>query len=176
MEKKNIKNSPIALLFFLLVFFNCSKNKDFIEVTQGLTMNPSEPRYGIKLTSDNNLFFCKEKIVNGKRTAEYNYYKYKGTIDFETYKKQILHTYNNRIRPSYIKVNDAEYYQLCYNISSKKYKQTFIESDLNSLQEEVLFKLINFPDKNFKSFKEISHYNFSTELLNEKLPQPPALK
>lgn len=174
MEKRNIilRNSLI-FLFICTLFCGCKKETEFIEITEGLSMNPSEPRIGIKITSDNNLYLCKEIIIDGRKTEKYKYYKNTETVDFEKFKNDIISNFKNNIEPTYIKVSDATYYQLLYKVSSKVYKSNFIESDLTKKQNQIIFKIINL--YKLKNYKEIPNYEFSKELLNEKLPPPPPL-
>ncbi|MCJ7935380.1 MAG: hypothetical protein MUW56_17590 [Chryseobacterium sp.] len=174
MERRNmiLKNSLI-FLFICTILCGCKKEIEFIEITEGRSMNPSEPRIGIKITSNNDLYLCKEIIIDGRKTEKYKYYKNTKPVNFEKFKKEIISTFKNNIEPTYIKVNDATYYQLFYKVSSKVYKSKFIESDLTSTQNQIFFKIINL--YKLKNYKEISEYDFSKELLNEKLPQPPPL-
>jgi len=174
MERRNIvlKNSLI-FLFICTLLCGCKKETEFIEITEGLSMNRSEPRIGIKITSNNELYLCKEIIIDGRKTEKYKYYKNTESVNFEKFKKKIISNFKNNIVPTYIKVSDEAYYQLFYEASSKTYKSKFIESDLTTKQNEILFEIINL--SKLKNYNEISNYDFSKELLNEKLPPPPPL-
>ncbi|WP_126730335.1 hypothetical protein [Chryseobacterium lacus] len=168
-----LQNSWILIFICILLSGCADKEIEFIEITEGRGMNPSEPRIGIKITSNNDLYLCREVIIDGRKTEKYKYYKNTQAADFERFKKDIVDHFENNIEPTYIKVNDATYYQLFYKVSSKVYKSTFTERDLTNSQNQVLFKVINL--SKLKNFKEIPEYEFSKELLEEKLPVPPAL-
>ncbi|GGP06312.1 hypothetical protein GCM10010992_26020 [Cloacibacterium rupense] len=154
-----------SFFILLILLFSCNKESEFIEVTQGIGMNPAEPRYGVLVTSNNELFFCNEIISNGKRTSKYKYYKYNESIDFSSYKEMVLKNFKDKINSKSLKVNDAEYYQLKYKTSSKQYKSIFFESDLNPEQFEILMNFIRLPDNKLKLSEEIPFYNFSSDLL-----------
>jgi len=170
MEKKFIILSSF-LLFFL---FGCNNHEiNFIEITKGSSMDPSQPRIGIKITSDNELYVCKEEITNGERTGNYKYYKSNKSIKFVEYKKEILKYFDKNPSNSYFQVNDATFYQLYYVLDKKVYKSKFIESNLNNNQSRLIFKLIDSYLQ--RDLKQIPSYDFSIELLEEKLPPPPPL-
>lgn len=175
MEKKSVmlKNSWLFLLICIALSGCGKKEIEFIEITEGRSMNPSQPRIGIKVTSNNDLYLCREIIIDGRKTEKYKYYKNTETVDFEKFKNDIISNFKNNIEPTYVKVSDATYYQLIYNVSSTVYKSKFIESDLTNEQNQVLFKIINL--SKLKNYKEIPKYEFSKELLEERLPEPPSL-
>ncbi|PWN67036.1 hypothetical protein [Chryseobacterium oncorhynchi] len=175
MEKKNIMlKSSWTFLLICLMLSGCGKKEiEFIEITEGRSTNPSEPRIGIKVTSNNDLYLCREIIIDGRKTERYIYYKNIESVNFEKFKKDIVDNFETKIDPTYIKASDAKYYQLFYKVSSKVYKSRFIESDLTDVQNKVLFEIINL--SKLRNYKEIPKYEFSKELLQEKLPQPPPL-
>ncbi|MGD1318725.1 hypothetical protein [Chryseobacterium sp. 2R14A] len=175
MEKRNmtLKNNFFLIIFLVSIVGCKNKETEFIEITEGRSMNPSEPRIGIKITSSNNSYLCTEIILDGRRTEKYKYFKNTKPVNFNELKKQVLENFDTNIKPDYIKANDATYYQLTYHLSSKKYKSKFIESDLTYLQSQLLLKIMNL--SKLKNYKEIGTHDFSKELLEEKLPAPPSL-
>lgn len=175
MEKKNIMLKNSWIYIFLCIFLSgCTHEEiEFIEITEGRGMNPSEPRIGVRITSNNELYLCKEIIIDGRKTEKYKYYKNTHGVDFQWFKNDIVNNFDENIEPTYIKISDATYYQLFYKISSQVYKSRFTEKDLTNSQSQVLFKVMNL--SKLKNYKEIPKHEFSKELLEEELPDPPAL-
>lgn len=168
-----LKNSWLFLLICIALSGCGKKEIEFIEITEGRSMNPSQPRIGIKVTSNNDLYLCREIIIDGRKTEKYIYYKNIESVNFEKLKKEIVANFEKNIKSTYIKSNDATYYQLIYKVSSTVYKSKFIENDLTNEQNQVLFKIISL--SKLKNYKEIPKYDFSKELLEERLPEPPSL-
>ncbi len=83
---------------------NCSENGEkYIEFTKGRQMDPQAPRFGIKLSDDNHVYLCEEKMNSeegshalGFHTGKYRFYKSESKIDFSKYETLVLENFFHR--------------------------------------------------------------------------------
>ncbi len=167
-------------LFLTLLQISCVKrNDDYIEFTYGLSMNPEFPRAGIKIKSDNYVYYCEEIINLGDKdfvnnqTGKYKFYKSEQKIEFSKYKALVIKNFSEKIHKNYISIADATYEQIDFKLDSQKVKQGFFSIQLNPNQEKVQNEIWEL--KNRLKFKPIDSIYFNQERLQEKLPEPPAL-
>ncbi len=142
-------------------------------------MDPEFPRAGIKLKSDNYVYYCEEimnigdKYYLNNQTGKYKFYKSEDKIDFSKYKKLVIENFAEKIHKNYISIADATYEQIDFKLDSQKVKQGFFSIQLNENQKKVnneIWKL-----KNKLKFKSIDSIYFNQERLQEKFPEPPPL-
>lgn len=158
-----MKNTLILIILFF--FYGCEKKIDFIELTTSVSQNPAQPRFGIQINSENNLYVCKEVIVENRRSSKFQYYLSNQHIDFEKFKSLFLRNFkNNNITSENTSIQDATFYQIYYNLNNIKYRSTFIESDLNPIQHKIFTELYEF--SNNRDMKRIQFHKFSTKLFS----------
>ena len=176
------KFSTILLTFSIIVLnVNCSqKNKEYIEFTEGRKVDPKSPRFGIKISDDNYVYLCEEKMdlekksfALGFHTGKYKYYKSEEKVEFSKYKELVIKNFSDKIHKNYISIADATYEQIDFNLDSKKIKQGFFHIQLNSNQEKIINEIWDL--KKELKFKYIDSIYFNQERLQEKLPEPPFL-
>lgn len=154
------------IFFIALIFISCDNgNNDKIVLTNGISMNPAEPRFGIEIKKDT-LYYC-EEIINNK--GNYNYYKSK--IDSKIFldlRNDIENEFEENIENK--SIEDATPFELytCFDNNIKKNK--FYFSFLNKNQIKVIKTIIKL--KEIK-MEKIDYHHFPYELLTEKLPEPP---
>ena len=181
---KNVLKSKI-IAFIILIFvtipqISCDKNEniEFIEFTKGFIMDPDLPRTGIKITSDNYVYYCEEvmnpedKYYLNKNNVKYKFFKSQQKIDFSKFKEIVLKNFSNNINKK--SIVDDTYCQIYFNINNKEVRNEFYESELNSVQFKIGNEIWNF--KNTLTFKPIDSIYFSQERLQERLPEPPPLE
>lgn len=155
------------------------KDQEFIEFTYGLSMNPEFPRTGIKIKSDNYVYYCEETMNLGDKyylnnhTGKYQFYKSEKKIEFSNYKELVIKNFSEKIHKNYISIADATYEQIDFKLDTKKVKQGFFSIQLNQNQENVHKEIWEL--KNKLKFKPIDSIYFNQERLQEKLPKPPPL-
>lgn len=169
----------ISLLILALLQISCTKNNDeFIEFTYGLSMDPQFPRAGIKLKSDNYVYYCEEIMNIGEKyylnnqTGKYKFYRSEKKIDFSKYKSLILENFSEKIHKNYFTIADATYEQIDFKLDSKKIKQEFFNVQLNQNQKNIQNEIWEL--KNKLKFKSIDSIYFNQEKLQEKLPEEPS--
>ena len=170
----------VTLLIFTFLQISCAKNNDeYIEFTYGLSMAPEFPRAGIKLKSDNYVYYC-EEIMNigdqfylNNQTGKYKFYKSEEKIDFSKYKDLVIKNFSEKIHKNYISIADATYEQIDFKLDSKIVKQGFFSVQLNQNQKNIQNEIWEL--KNKLKFKPIDSIYFNQERLQEKLPEPPPL-
>lgn len=157
---------------------SCSKKDgDFIEFTFGLSEDPKYPRAGIKIRSDDYVYYCEEIMNKGEsyhlnhHTGKYNFFKSEEKIDFEKYKDLILRNYSAEMENNSIIILDATFENINFKVEDKKRFQNFYYSQLNKNQIAIYNEIWELK-KNLK-FKITDSILFSQKLLQEKLPQPP---
>ena len=179
---KTIALNKISLLFLVLTMLqiSCNKNnEDFIEFTYGLSMNPEFPRAGIKIKGDNYVYYCEEIMNLGDKyylknqTGKYKYYKSEQKVEFSKYEELVIKNFSDKIHKNYIGIADATYEQIDFNLDSKKVKQAFFNTQLNSNQEKIINQIWELKKK--LKFKSIDSIYFNQERLQEKRPEPPLL-
>ncbi|UWX68216.1 hypothetical protein NZD85_06365 [Empedobacter stercoris] len=182
MKTAPINKISIFILLLIITFLQISctkKSEDFIEFTYGLSMDPEFPRAGIKIKSDNYVYYCEEIINKGDKyylnnqTGKYKFYKSEEKIKFSKYKELVIKNFSEKIHKNYISIADATYEQIDFKLDSKKIKQGFFNVQLNQNQRNIqneIWKL-----KNKLKFKSIDSIYFNQERLQEKLPEPPPL-
>ena len=158
----------------LLYIIGCSKasTSEKIVLTSGLNTNPSEPRFGIEL-NNNHVFYCVENLEN-----KGYYFYYEGIIksdDFKKIKNKIKVFYESKINTKNVK--DGDRYELLYchknTVKSIIFETKFLNAEQLSLLEEIIsFK---YTDTKNIDFKSIDFHEFPKTLLQEKLPEPPAV-
>ena len=171
--------SRFSILFlFLILLSSCSKDEiQYIELTSGREMDPKKARFGIKIMSDNYFYLCKEEMninsVNySYHTGKYKYYKSDSKIDFMEYQALISSNFSKDKRVAFKSIADEGAYQIKYDFYNEKDKYRFYYFSLNEKQSfifEMLEKL------KYEKFKPIDSIEFSKDLLQEKLPDPPKL-
>lgn len=161
------------------MILSCYKDKEiqYLELTSGLAMDPHQGRFGIKIISDNYFYICKEIMdIDSEKidhhTGKYKYYKSVSKIDFIEYQALISTNFAKEKRLVFHSIADAEAYQIKYHFYNGKDKYRFYSSNLNEKQNYVIEMLENL---RHKKFKEIDSIEFSSDLLQEKLPEPPKL-
>lgn len=174
--------NKLILKSLILVFFtfliSCSKNDgNFIELTRGLSMDPSYPRTGIKIKNDNYVYYCEEIMNNGENyylnhhTGKYKFYKSEEKIDFVKYKDLILKNYSTEIKKNYTAIEDAALESINFKLDNEERMQNFYYSQLNKNQGSIYNEIWKL--KKELKFKKTDSILFSQKLLQEKLPKPP---
>lgn len=171
------QNKIIFLLFILLNILSCcsKESNDFIELTSGREMDPTVPRFGIKLKSDNYLYYCNE-IMKGEdrysiyHTGKYKYYKSKDQFNFSEHQNLIHQYFPESTLIDFHTVPDATAYQIKYKLNNISKKKLFYLDNLNEKQYIVFQKMYALKRN---TFIEIDSIEFSKDLLQEKLPEPP---
>ena len=177
-----IKNIlKIIFAVSLLATISCSNNNhDFIEFTEGRSMDPKQPRSGIKLIANGDVYYCKEIMLKGEsesgfdyHTRKYEFFKSKSKIDFEKYKIVLLKNMAKIPKEADYRFPDATLRQIEYKLNNKNYKTHFYHVHLNEKQESIyneIWKLIEILE-----FKKTDSISFNKNLLDSKLPAPPKL-
>lgn len=163
----------VYCIIIILVFFSCKEKKklEYIEITTGVHMDPSEPRIGIYINNNDSLYFCKEIVNNKGRTGSYKYYKFNDKINFSRYRNQVLKEFNKPFL--FRSIIDEQPKQISYSLEKVNYKQKFYFNQLNSNQKKAYNDIVSLILEG--NFIEISNYNFSQNLLYQKnQPEPPA--
>lgn len=156
----------IIIIIVSFIFISCNKeNSDRIVLTSGLSMNPDEPRFGIEIKKDT-LYYCEETAGS---STKYNYYKSKiDPIVFLNLRKEIKNEFK------VILVNksivDATQFQLYTSFDEKIEQENFYFTFLNEKQKKLINGILKLKDN---KLEKIKYHNFPSELLTEKLPQPP---
>lgn len=181
MTSKNLKKLRTILVCFSMVFTitNCSENKArYIEFTKGRQMDPQAPRFGIKLSDDNHVYLCEEKMNSeegshalGYHTGKYRFYKSEGKIDFSKYETLILENFSTEIPRNFIKIDDATFEQINFNLENQNRIQNFYEVQLHSDQENIYNQIWKLKEE--LKFIQIDSVFFHQKLLQEKLSEPP---
>lgn len=157
----------LIMVFFL---FSCQKkggNNDYIEITKGFDMDPKEARIGIILSSNDSLYLCREIIKERKGTGKYEYFKLNDTINFNKFKKRILKEFKEINNHS--SIPDAQPTQLKYQLGNDNYNQIFYIHNLPLKQQKTIKDIFDLQKS--KTFKKINYYKFSSDLLQEKIPE-----
>lgn len=168
----------IISFLFLVFILSCSKDKcQFLELTSGRAMDPSQGRFGVKVMSDNYFYVCKEVMnVDSDKyynhTGKYRYYKSASKIDFLEYQALITTNFSKDKRVAFHAIPDECAYQIHYNFNTDKDKYRFYRFHLNEKQSFIFGMLDSL---RYKKFKEIGSIEFSSDLLQERLPEPPKL-
>ena len=170
------KFSILFLYLILLLLSSCSKDEiKYIELTSGSEMDPSKARFGIKIKSDNYVYFCKEIMdINPDKydyhTGKYNYYKSISKVDFMEYQALVFNNFSRDKVDAFSPIPDATAYQVKFQFTNAQEKLTFYPEYLN---EKQLFIFEMLERLKFKKFKPIDSIEFSKDLLQEKLPELP---
>lgn len=128
-------------------------------------MNPDEPRFGVEISNDR-IYTCQENITNKEN---YNYYS--GDLDsniFKDIENDLVKVFDGNVKSG--NIVDATPYQLDFTIGGKERKIKFYFHYLSQEQINVINKIINLKDNDFK---KIEYHKFPLDLLNKKLPEPP---
>ena len=179
MRKKTlVKINILTLITFTLltVLISCDKNVEYIELTEGRSMDPRAPRYGIKITNEDDAYLCIEKMASkegsfalGYHTGKYEFYKSKEKINFSEVQSKILINYSKPVKK--VKIVDATFENITFKFDKNIHSDFFYYSQLNSEQREThdeIWKL-----KNSLEFEKTDSVYFNQNLLQEKLPEPP---
>lgn len=182
MQTAPINKISIFFLFLILTLLqiSCTKNNhDYIEFTYGLSMNPEFPRAGIKIKSDDYVYYCEEMMNLGDKyylnnqTGKYKFYKSEEKIEFYKYKELVIKIFSEKIHKDYISIADATYEQIDFKLDSQKVKQGFFNIQLNENQEKIKNEIWELKDK--LKFKSVDSIYFNQERLQEKFPEAPPL-
>ena len=157
------------ILVFLLVSCNKNESKEFIELTKGASMDPSEPRIGILINNKDSVYICREVIKNNERTEEYIFFNSLNKVSFNKYKNEMLKSFNKSF--SFNSIPDAQAQQIVYYLNGKEYKQVFYFHKLSGEQKKVINDILKMSD--ILDLHEVSNHKFSQELLHEVNPIPP---
>ena len=113
---------------------SCTKKEsEFIEFTNGLSMDPKFPRAGIKIKNDNYVYYCVEVMNLGEQyylnnqTGKYKFYKSEEKVQFSKYKNLVIENFSQKIHKNNKGPEDATYEQIVYELDSKKEKQGFFD-------------------------------------------------
>lgn len=142
-----------------------------------MEMDPSKERFGVKIKSDNYIYFCKETMdVNPNKydyhTGKYSYYKSISKVDFMEYQALVFNNFSRDKVDAFSPVPDATSYQVKFQFKNAQEKLTFYPEYLNEKQL-LIFEMLE--KLKYKKFKSIDSIEFSKDLLQEKLPIPPKL-
>ncbi|MEG2078114.1 hypothetical protein [Chryseobacterium sp.] len=160
----------IKVILVIFLFISChKKNREYVELTIGNSMNPVEPRTGILISDTDSVYISKETISHGERTGKYKYFKVSESVDFEKFKKSIIESFNDSIR--FHSIPDNQPKQIVYLLNNKRYKQIFYYDQLSKKQKIAINNLLML--RKSQNLLQIPYYHFSDELLNYKLPDPP---
>jgi hypothetical protein len=156
-----MKTKIIVLIAGLLSFCCCTKENEKIILTSGISMDPSELRFGIELTNDS-LFYC---VETNPLSGQYNYFQ--ATFEssrFNEIKIDVLKIYK------YIDTKpkkDGQLFELITVFDGNKDSIRF-----NSEQFSIIEAIINTRET---KKEKIEYHDFPKGLLEDKLPEPPPL-
>ena len=169
----------LLCLSTVLVFTTCSeKREEYVEFTKGRQMDPQEPRIGIKLSDDNHVYLCVEKMNSeegshalGYHTGKYKFYKSENKIDFSKYKVLVSENFSTDLPKDFIKIEDGTFQQINFNLQNQNKTHYFYDIQLEANQESIYKQIWKLKDE--LKFKQIDSMYFHQKLLQGKLPEPP---
>ncbi|WP_133943262.1 hypothetical protein [Epilithonimonas xixisoli] len=169
--------SKFSILFLILILlFSCSKDEiQYIELTSGREMDRRKERFGVKIKSDNYIYFCKEIMdVNPDNydyhSGKYSYYKSISKVDFMEYQALVFNNFSRDKVEVFNPIPDETAFQIKFQFTNAQEKLTFYPEYLN---EKQIFIFEMLERLKYKKFKPIDSIEFSKDLLQEKLPEPP---
>lgn len=162
----NIKSKIIFILILISVCISCTRNSDNrIILTNGLSEDPSNLRYGIEIT-EHELFYCQE---TKPQSEIYFFYSVKIKPDIcNNITKELSNSFLKRIEsfPS----KDGQSYELQYTFKKDIRKFLFDLDLLNDNQITVIRKITNLKEL---KMEKIDYHAFPDRLLKARFPEPP---
>lgn len=107
----------------------------------------------------------------GYHTGKYRFYKSEGKIDFSKYETLVLENFSAEITRNFIKIADATFEQINFNLENQNRIQNFYEVQLHSDQENVYNQIWKLKEE--LKFMQIDSVYFQQKLLQKKLPELP---